>query len=310
MSGVYDEGRRRFLKISGAAAAAGMTGSWSFKARADLGSVNAGFFHFTDTLFTSGDDKGRSGLVHGGYMIGETYALADDLVEQAVSMNGGSDFLLVHSGNLLRSGKKGQLEKARFWLSGLNAMPRLTVGEDDCSVALKKEKFVAELSGFGFNKAASYYSYLHQGVRFIHLDASEVVPLTGEGRFADRERQLKWLLHELGKESHVPAVLVLHAPPLEAQGIEKSALAESDRLELLKILNDHPRVVLVLAGGALKNRAEHIGNTNALCLVTCSPSAYPCGCRRLELEARGNKVEVRSRFIQTRLLHLAEKSFY
>ncbi|MFO8057654.1 MAG: metallophosphoesterase, partial [bacterium] len=45
-------------------------------------------------------------------------------------------------------------------------------------------------------------------------------------------------------------------------------------------------------------------------LEPCSPSAYPCGCRRLELEARGNKVEVRSRFIQTRLLHLAEKSFY
>ncbi len=310
MSGGYDEDRRRFLKISGAAFAAGMAGSWSFEARADLGSVEAGFAHFTDTLFASGDKEGRSNALHRGYMIGETYALAQDLAEQAAAIAGREDFLLVHSGNLLRSGKKDQLAKVRSSLENLSPRTRLCFGEKDFSATLDKKAFMESLSGFGFESGKSYYSYIDQGVRFFHLDTSDAAPFTGVGRFAEREKQLNWLRRELEKEENVPAVLVFHSPPLEAEGRKEAELAEPDRIELLKVLKVHPRVVLVLCGGAMKNRAEFVPETNALCLVTCSPATYPCGCRFLELKARGSEIELRSRFLQSRLLHLVEKSFY
>lgn len=310
MSGRYEGGRRRFLKISGATAAGSLLGSWSFTARADFRNVKAGFAQFTDTLFTSGDKEGKSNVLHHGYMIGETYALADDLVEQTVDIAGRDDFLLVHSGNLIRSGKKEQLAKARTWLGNISARSRLCVGSSDPSFMLKKKYFIERLSGHGFAKGCAYYSHEHHGVRFLHLDTSEALTLTGEGRLADGRRQLKWLEAELQKDTRMPAVLVMHSPLFSAKGHERAALADPDREGLLKLLKTAPQAVLVLCGGAMQNRAEFIQGTNALCLITSSPAAYPCGCRWIEISASGKEVRVDSRFIQTRLLNHVEKSFY
>ena len=114
------------------------------------------------------------------------------------------------------------------------------------------------------------------------------------------------LARELAADSNSPIVLCSDLPLLDEDGEQERGTSR-----IIELLRKNPRVVLVLASGDGMNRADFIPGTSCLHLATCSPVLFPCGGRVVEVETTSSgEVSVKSRFVQTRLLPLVEKSFH
>ncbi len=339
--------RRRFIRAM--AAAAGGSFALSFRTRASLRPAFVRVTHFIDTMFTDEDpirpwletkggsdgpeDRGsyelslserfkdltasRSGYQNHGALYGEAYRIADDLIRIIRKSEGGLPELILHGGNLVRSsrGHKGaaQLGTAASWARGLGIPFYPTLGGRDAMAGgMGPEDFLRELSGPGFGGGKGYYSHDAGGFHFIHLDSSAtylVAELTE--RLRERRAQLEWLADDLARNGSVPTVLVMHPSILPREGPEDLTLDSRDLHEVTRLIRANPQVVLALTGKDMDNRAAFIPGSSALAVTTCSPIRFPCGARTLDLKVNGGgQVEIESRFVQTRMLEMVEKSFF
>ncbi len=278
MDRVYGSDRRTFLKLSGAAAMAAGFGCFSLRARAGLTPGSICVAHLTDTRFSVKQESKRSQKTHPGRLYAESFALADDLMSRFVEDPLKPVSLVVHGGNLTRSGKFEQCQAAKDWLTRQQLPIRLTRSKRDSKTE------ISMFSDYGFYSGRPYYSYDSDGFHFAHLAAEK-----------DDTAQQAWLADDLAGNKQAPTILVLPDQP--------------DDKVLRGLLDSTPQVVLVLCGGTLDNRAKVI--SNALVLSTASAVTYPCGSRTVELSVtQDGKVGIQTDFLQTRLLDLVEESFY
>lgn len=282
--------RREFLRTAAAISAGAAFGAWSFKARADLNPARSVIFHITDTRFGIEDDPEGKAKAFSGMLFNHAYTIADDLVDRFVEEGGGKGHI-IHGGNLIRSGTEPEAVAARQWIKGLPLDLHLTMGDTDVKTGgLDRAGFIDTFRDYGFSDGRSYYSHDRDGFHFVHLDTAD---LFSWGK--RKPQQLDWLRQDLESNPRTPTVVVMQTPL-----IQRSTL---DIFQPREIISEFPQIALILAGGDRNSGGTYIS--------TCSPVAYPCGARMVEIEvASGGLVTVRSKFLQTRLLTLVEESFH
>ena len=277
--------RKTFIKTVGTAIFGSAFGSWRAVAKTHLNPSSISIGHITDTFFADSDDPKKSGRLYPGWLYGHAFALADDLMRRFMENSSGPVDMVVHSGNLLRSGRTDQAAAALDWLNLQKVPIRLTLGESDSSpLGLNTKEFISKFSSFGFNGEKGYYSYNMRGFHFIHL----VSPV---------EKQLEqqdWIRENLAENKNVPSILIIHNP------LEKDILNE--------LFGEYDQVLVVLSGGTFSNNAAF--EAGLLSLSTCSPVIYPCGARIIKIDISRGKALISSEFFQTRRLELVEKSFH
>ena len=276
--------RKTFIASAGTAVfGAAFVSRRSVAANLNPASISIG--HITDTFFGASDDPKKSGRRHPGWLYGHAFALADDLVGRFAEDPLGPADLLVHGGNLLRSGKPEQAVAALEWLNSQKTPVRPTLGNKDVSpLGLDEKDFISTFSAHGFMGGKAYYSYDMGGFHFIHL-----------GSPVDKNReQLDWIRDDLAGHKNVPTIAVVPGP------------SSDDTLR--GMFAGHDQVVVALRGGTLENDASF--EAGPLTLTTCSPAIYPCGARMVKVDVSGGMVSIFSRFLQTRRLELVEKSFH
>jgi len=279
--------RRAFLKTTAAGAAAF---ACTFPLRASLSRASIRMGHITDTRFLESDDPEKSGRLHPGWLFGDAYRLAGNLVKSMNSADPPAS-IIVHTGNVFRT---------TLFRKSVQAPSRW-----DRWAAESGARVEAVASGFDKHAARAIEV---SGIKIVLLDTGEGTPANMPSRLADRERQLEWLEAELASSAGTPTVIALNPPPMDMGA--GSTLVRADMDALQDMMRQSPQVVLVLCGKILANRAGFAPGGNALVLATSSPAFYPCGGRLVDLEVGKESVTIRSSFVQSRLLTLVEKSYH
>lgn len=284
MSNFNKVDRKTFIKSMGAAVFGAAFGSWRAVAAANLDAASISIGYITDTFFSEADDPEKSDRLHPGRLSNRAFAMADDMIAQFQDASSGPVDLIIHGGNMLRSGKRDEAQAALSWLKSQKTPIHPTLSKDDSTASgLDRQEFKSVFSAFNFADGKGYYSYNASGFHFIHLDCP-----------VDKNiEQQKWLVENLSKHENAPTILIVHDP-----------LGK----EMLSGLSAAHRNVLAALSAGLDNSADF--DSGILSLSTCSPVIYPCGARIVKIDVSQGQITITSKFIQSRRLELVEESFH